>query len=185
MMTTETKHTANARAGFSLVELLLGSTLMIMFLLAFGRVFASSESLAQDSRMTLRANEDLRRNLEAVANVLRDADFDTLEGFDLSGEATTPSFARVTGADAYGKTYGSVESIAWRPAAAPVRGVARPGYLVHVVDGEETVIADRVPAYGFKLVMEDGTLVIRISTYYAVDGAHTQVHGATGVALRN
>jgi len=174
-----------ARSGFTLLEVVLAATLMAAFLLGFGRVFASSEDLAKDSRLCLRAQEDLRRNLEAVANVLRDVEFETLDGFDLAGVATAPSFARVTGADAFGRTYDSREAIAWRPVPGPVPGVAQPGRLVHVRGGRETLLANRVPAQGFRVEMREGTLVIRISTYYAADNASTVVHGATGVAVRN
>ena len=139
-----------------------------------------------DSRVRHRAEERLRRNVEAVANVLRGADIDTVSGFDATGRAIdTVYFARLHTVDRDGPIYVGAESIEWRADATPVDGVANPGRLVHVLDGVESVLATRVPEGGFETRFDDGALVIRLQTYYSSEGRAEVAQGETAVSLRN
>lgn len=172
--------------GYTIVELLLVVGVIPILLAAVGNVFVSSEGLVQKSRANLRAHEELRRNLEAIANVVRDADIDTVGGFDDTGWACQPTFAKVVGADLTDRIYEGPQQLRWVPTAQDVDDVASPGAVVHVNDGTTRIVATRVPEGGFKVRLEGGRLKIRMSTYYATSARQlAQVTGETSVALRN
>jgi hypothetical protein len=174
------------QAGFTVVEVAVASIFVALTFAVFGEVFSSTSGLSRESRATLRAQEELRRNLEAVANVLRGVDIDTLEGFDGDGVATTPEFQRVTGADAFGRTYAGGEQLLWQSAPGTADGIQNPGRVVHSKAGETTLIADRVPQGGFRVVLDGTRLVIQLSTYYTTSERSTvTVSGETAVSLRN
>jgi prepilin-type N-terminal cleavage/methylation domain-containing protein len=178
--------TRRTQAGFTLIEvgvvmLILGGAFAV-----FANVFTSSENLAEDSRAMLRAHEDLRRNLEAVANVVRGVDIDTLGGIDAQGVSKQPTFQRVTGADMIGRTYDAVETIYWVAATQGVDGIANPGRVVHVKSGVTTLLADRVPKDGFWVTLDGTTLVIHLTTYASTSARRTAtVSGKTAVSFRN
>ena len=178
-------HTKNRQAGWTLWETMISINIVAIGLLAFGSVFSSTEALVRDGRAKHRAEETLRRNLEAVVNVLRDADADTLEGFDAYGRSANPTFARVTGADRVGRLYGPLEELRWSASAVSVPGVAAPGRVVHVSNGVERLLADRVPAGAFSVHWDEGTLVVELATYHVVNNHLELVRGRTGVAVRN
>jgi Tfp pilus assembly protein PilX len=171
--------------GWTLWETLIGISIIALLALTFSRVFNSSERLATETRTRHRAEESLRRNLEALANVLRDADVGTLDGFDSDGESTNPSFARITNVDATGPVYSPVEELRWTSSSASVPGVVAPGRVVHVRNGTERLVANNVPSGGFSVVRQAGALVLRVQTYYAVNGHLEWAQGTTAVALRN
>lgn len=173
------------QAGWTLWETIVGMSLIAMSLLAFGNVFSSTETLVRDGRARHRAEESLRRNLEAIANVLRDVEAETFSGFDAYGRSGNPSFARVTGADRTGLLYGPLEELRWSASAGTVPGVDAPGRIVHVAGGIERLIADRVPAGAFSVFWDEGALVVELATYYVVDNHLELVRGRTGVAVRN
>ena len=177
--------TRHAHAGWTLWETMVGTSILALATLAFTNVFISTEDLVRDGRTKHRAEENLRRNLEAIANVLRDIEADSIDGFDEAGRSTNPSFARVTGADRLGRTYGPAEELRWSPSTGHVPGVESPGRIVHVQDGLERLIADRVPEGSFSVFWDSGALVVEIATYYVVDNHLELVQGRTGVAVRN
>jgi hypothetical protein len=176
---------ANRQGGWTLWETIVGMSLIAMALLAFGNVFSSTETLVRDGRAQHRADESLRRNLEAIANVLRDVEKETLAGFDAYGRSSNPSFARVVGADRVGLLYGPSEELRWTASTGSVPGVETPGRVVHVVDGVERLVADRVPGGTFSVFWEEDTLVVEVTTYYVVDNHVEFVRGRTGLAIRN
>jgi hypothetical protein len=172
--------------GYTFVEIAVVAAIMAIGFAAFGQVFGSSDGLVDGSRSHLRAHEDLRRNLEAVANALRGADIDTLGGFDPDGRATVPTFQRVTGADALGRTYDPVEELRWEGVDRKVNGIESPGRVVRIQDGVETLVADRVPKDGFAVTLEGNTLVVQLSTYASTaDRRIVTVTGSTAISLRN
>lgn len=180
-----TRSRTRSQAGWTLWETIVALNLTAIALTVFGGVFSSSESLVRETRARHRAEETLRRNLEALANVLRAADISTLDGFDENGTSTNLFFARVTGVDEIGPTYGAGEELRWQASPTPVSGVPEPGRVVHVKDGVETLVADRVPKGAFTAWLEGNALVVEVKTYYAVDNHVAEVTGSTAVALRN
>ena len=173
------------QSGFTMIEVAIASVFVALTFAVFGEVFSSTSGLSRESRGNLRAQEELRRNLEAVANVLRGVDIDTLDGFDADGRATQPEFQRVTGADAYGRTYDGAEQLYWQSAPS-VDGISNPGRVVHAKGAVVTMIADRVPQGGFVVVLDGTRLVVQLSTYYVTsERATVTVSGETAVSLRN
>ena len=173
------------QAGYTAIEMMIGLLILPFLVGAIGRAFGSSNEHIQESRVVLRAHEDLRRNLEAIANVVRDADIDTLANFT-SGTATQPQFQRVIGADHLGRLYAGAEELRWMPVAGPVNGVAQPGVVVHSRGGVDRIVAVRVPQGGFLVRLEGNNLVILLTNYYSTSAAHvTSISGQTAVALRN
>lgn len=172
-------------AGWTLWETTVGLSLMALALVVFGGVFTSTETLVRDGRAKHRAEEMLRRNLEALANVLRDADAETLSGFDGTGKSLSPVFAKVTGVDEVGVVYGPNEQLRWSASPGSVPGVSSPGKVVLATNGTERVIADRVPAGAFFVQWNEGTLIVEVSTYHVVDNHTEIVRGRTAIAVRN
>ncbi len=173
------------QAGFTFIEIAIVALILTSAFAVFAQVFQSSDGLVKRSRAALRAHEDLRRNLEAIANVLRGADIDTLGGFDSTGTAVKPTFQRVTGADMVGRTYGVVESIYW-VSAPSIDGIANPGRVVHTKGATISLLADRVPQGGFSVTLDGTTLVISLVTYASTSQRETAtVSGTTAVAFRN
>jgi prepilin-type N-terminal cleavage/methylation domain-containing protein len=174
------------QAGFTFLEIAVVMLILGSAFAAFATVFQSSEGLAEESRAALRAHEDLRRNLEAVANVVRGVDIDTLGGLDADGSSTRPTFQRVTGADMLGRTYDATETIFWVALAQPVDGIANAGQVVHEKAGVRTLLADRVPNNGFRVTLDGTTLVIHLTTYSSTSARRTAtVSGQTAVSFRN
>ena len=177
--------TRRTEAGWTLWETIVGMSLLALAILAFTNVFGSTEDLVRDGRAKHRAEENLRRNLEAIANVLRDIEAESIDGFDEEGRSTNPSFARVTGADRLGRIYGPSEELRWSASTGSVPGVDAPGRIVHVRGGAERLLADRVPEGSFSVFWDKGALVVELATYYVVDNHLELVRGRTGVAVRN
>ena len=173
------------QGGWTLLETLVSAVILSIALLTFLDVFSSSTRLTRDTRAKHRAEETLRRNLESVANLVREADAGTVDGFDAAGVSTNPTFARVEGADENGRIYSATEQLKWKASSSEVPGVSAPGRVVHVRDGSETLIADRVPSGGFSVWFDGDALVVKVRTYYAVDGHLEMATGTTSVALRN
>jgi type II secretory pathway pseudopilin PulG len=174
-----------SQRGITIVEFILVVAIFALFSMVLTDVFMSSSSLVTSSRTEHRAQERLRRNMEAVSNVLRGAALDTLSGFNGAGEANTLQFARIDSVDGQGPIYLGSESLVWEPVAGSVDGVPAPGQIVHTLDGTRSVIATRVPQPGFTARLEEGALVIRMQTYYSSQGRAVFATGSTAVALRN
>ena len=172
--------------GYTLIEVLLAAAFIPILVGTVAKVVSSSGGLAEESRAELHAHEELRKNLESVANVVRTVDIETLDGFDANGIATEPSFARVVGADEDGRIYDGSEQLLWISVPDDVDGVQHPGVVVHRKDGEDQVVARHVPLGGFRMELEAGTLVIRMSSYYLTSSSKlVQVSAETSVAMRN
>lgn len=177
---------ARSRLGYTLIEVLLAAAFIPILVGAVAKVVSSSGGLAEDSRAEMHAHEELRKNLESVANVIRTADIETLGGFDGNGLATEPTFARVIGADVEGRLYAGTEKLLWVSVPDDVDGVAHPGVVVHRKGGSDKVVARHVPLGGFRMELEAGTVVIRMSSYYLTSSKKlAQVTAETSVALRN
>ena len=174
------------RAGYTLLEMAIVLALTPLLVGAMSRLFGSSDGLVQKSRAELRAHEELRRNLEALANVVRGGDIDSIEGFDATGWATAPAFHRVVGADATGRLTDGEERLAWVATPGTVDEVAHPGVVLHIRSGTSTIVARNVPQGGFRVRLAGGTLLIRLTTFYVTSSRElAHVVGETAVALRN
>lgn len=171
--------------GFSVLEISLVVGISALFLATFGEVLTTSDGLAQTSRITHRAQEELRMNLEAVANVLRSAELESLGNFGADGVATNPTFGRVVGVDAVGRLYDGSEELRWVATSEKVPGVAAPGQVIHYRDGVPTVVGRRVPSGGFRVQIDAGILTIWMRTYYQAEHEVRMVEGQTAVSLRN
>ena len=67
-----------------------------------------------------------------------------------------------------------------------MKGVQYPGVIVHRRGTEEEIVARHVPLGGFRMELEGGTVVIRMSSYYLTSSSKlSQVSAETSVALRN
>lgn len=177
----------SSRHGFTFLEMaVVGATTGLLFLL-LSQSFTGSSRLAASTHLALSTSDDARRSLDALANVLRGASWDAMDGFDEVGQATTPVFQRVVSVNAAGAAVlGPPERIEWRAMPAPVDGIAQPGRLVHVGPVGEAVIAPRVPQGGFAVRLEGRQLRITLTTWHATSSANTStVTLQTTIALRN
>jgi type II secretory pathway pseudopilin PulG len=176
----------NAEAGFSLLEVSVAMVLTTWLAAVLMGTFQRSTGLANRSTTVLQANEEQRRNLEAIATAMRGAATASLSGFDVTGTATSPTFQNVTGIDDKGLILDVPSTISWRQTTAPVPGVAKPGELVLTRGAQQTVVARRVPFGGFKVVRLGLTLRIDMTTYFAGPNHTLQtVSGQTSLTLRN
>lgn len=173
------------QAGFTIINLLISIPIMVMMLLALGKSYDRTQEINVETRRHLRANEDLRRNLEALANVLRGVDIDTFGGVDAQGVSTTPTFAHVVGADKNGQVLGPTQSITWEAADEELPTGVRGGNLIHTMDGDRNLIAARVPEDGFRLRLDSGVIHIECQTYYVIRGQQALARGETAVLPRN
>lgn len=174
------------RRGYTLVEVAVSSALLSLVLASASSVFSTADGQVKRNRVRMRVATEHRRNLDAVASILRDADIATLTGFDVGGRSSNPSFAKVTGALLNEREHGETLQLVWRPDPRPVDGVAFPGAVHLVSASREERVATRVPKGGFEVRQEGSTLVIRISTYYTTaDRLTSLLTCETAVTLRN
>lgn len=173
-------------AGFTLYEVVIVLGLTAVLLSSITPLFTSNSNLAEDTRAHQRAEAAHRRNLVALAHILRAVDLQTLDGFDANGISTNPHFSRVTGADLDDLLYTGNEELLWIESPIAVDGVTRPGAVYLVQGGNRTLVADRVPSGGFRLRQEGQNLVIELTTYWATSaGRLVTEHGETVVSVRN
>lgn len=176
---------ARSQSGFTFVEVTLTFLIFGLLLSLYGQGLAASSGLADQSHARLRAVEDSRRNLRAIADRLRGGAIATLTGF-AGGVATDLSFQTVASATNGVRTLGPATQLVWRSSAAPVEGVAYPGEVVATQSGVTTVIAPRVPSGGFQVTQLGNTLVVLLTTYHAYRGhAPALVTDRISVCLRN
>lgn len=175
-----------SQRGFTMFEIIVVTSLIALALASLGPIFTSNTNLVEDSRAKQRAEAAHRRNMAAVARVLRGVDIQTLSGFDAQGTTTQPQFSRVTGADLDDLTYTGAEQLRWIEAPIAVDGVTRPGavYLEHA--GQRTLVADRVPAGGFRIRQEGQSLVIELRTYWSTSaGRAVSTASESVISVRN
>jgi prepilin-type N-terminal cleavage/methylation domain-containing protein len=176
---------ARAQAGFTFFETMVVVAVGGVLYLLLGESLSTSSKLSSTTRAELQVNDDVRRSLDAIAGILRGASWETLDGFNQQDVAVTPSFQRVIGSSAQGYVLDSVESLSWRSARS-ADGIDYAGEVVHVKDGETTVVAPRVPGGGFRVERTGTTLKIVLTTYASTSQrVVTQRTSETLVALRN
>lgn len=158
---------APAARGFTIYEVVIVISIIGLLLTALGSVLASNSDLAADTRAHQRAESAHRQNMAALGRVLRGVDVQSLTGFDNNGVATVPQFGRVSGAALDELTYIGDERLAWQPAPLAVNGVAKPGAVYLLRNGDRFLVADRVPDGGFHVRQEGQNLVIHLTTYYS------------------
>ncbi|HEX6812595.1 MAG TPA: hypothetical protein VF384_13295 [Planctomycetota bacterium] len=173
-------------AGFSMVEAIVAAAVASVLTAVFAMTFSTSSGNWGWSTVALKAHEDHRRNLDAIATALRGAAASSLTGFDASGTSTKPSFRCVTGINAGGLVLDAPSEISWRACAESVEGVTSPGELILTHGAEQRVIARRVPAGGFRATLLGSTLRITLTTYSSGTRKRlAMLTGDTSLALRN
>lgn len=170
------------QAGFTALELAVAVAAFALLVLGFSGAFAATNGLSSESRGTMRAHEELRLGLDAVTNNLRDAELDSLDGFDAQGKAADLTFQRVNGLDASGgRTLGPPQEVRSQPKQGSTAGE-----MVLVSNGMTTVLASAVPPGGFQVIQEGGTLRVRLTTRYRTAGGRTATaSGELSVPPRN
>jgi hypothetical protein len=74
----------------------------------------------------------------------------------------------------------------WLPASGDLDGVEQPGAVFLITPSGQRLIADRVPAGGFRIRQQGNTLVIHLTTYYTTRARRTVLtSGHTAVSMRN
>ncbi len=190
--------THRSQRGFTALEVMIVIIILATGMLGLGKAMRTAYGLAGDSQLMTQAHAEHRKNFEIIANVLRQADVNTLDGFVESGPpgeevmtCANPRFDRVVGSNADGRVWGDTEELRWENAPS-VNGVAQPGKLMLyrlAADGTELAkrkIGRNIPSGGFLLRQEGRTLVIKLTTYYVMPGREPHfVHSETAVSLRN
>ncbi len=176
----------NAQHGFTIFEVIVVTSLIALILASLGPTFTSNDNLVQDSRAHQRAEAEHRRNMAALARVLRGVDIQTLAGFDTNGNSTAPTFSRVTGADLDDLTYSGDEGLRWIASPVPVDGVENPGAVYLERDGTRQLVANRVPAGGFRVVQQGQSLVVHLTTYYTTSRSRSVTKTSqSAISVRN
>lgn len=171
--------------GFTMVEMMVVVSLLGLSLATISGVFKSSSNLAADSRATLRVHEEHRRNLEALATVLRPAELASFTNF-VDGKSTNPQFMRVVGLGKDGLMTGGPEELVWVQGPLPVDGVGIAGFVRHKTATTSTIVCDRVPKDGFSVRLDGDNLIVRLTTYYTTsEGRTATLVGETAVFVRN
>jgi type II secretory pathway pseudopilin PulG len=171
-----------SQAGFTFIETTLVAVIFVGLVGMFGRAFSTSDGVMRESRAALRANEDLRRNLDSIANSLRGASASSLANFAADSTSTAPSYKCVTGLDSTGAcVLGAAQTLQWQADS----GTSKPGRLVLVSGGVSTTIARGVPTGGFKAFLEGNSLRVQLSTRYTTARGNTTITGDVSVSLRN
>jgi prepilin-type N-terminal cleavage/methylation domain-containing protein len=152
-------------AGFSLVEVSVAIGLAGILTVVFAMTLSTAAGNSGWSNVALKVHEEHRRNLDSIATAMRGAAASSLMGFDASGTSSAPSYQCVTGMKAGAPILDAPRQISWRARSESVEGVAKPGELVVTSGGQQTVIARRVPAGGFRATLLGSTLRITLTTY--------------------
>lgn len=147
-------------AGFSLIEVMLVTTILASLFLLFGETFIRTQGLHSDSSTQTRAEEDARLSLAAIGKAVLGADFESVQILRQTVSSTTPGFdfraapgpcdeirfQRIVSWTLQGTVLGAQERIFWRPSGRVLDGVATPGEIVWSHDGIDVVLARNVPA---------------------------------------
>ncbi len=184
-----------SQAGFTFFEIAVATAIFAAFTAAFATAVGSSNELAASYRANQRAAEESRKDLEAVANALRDAAVSSLEGFEEGEEgeegegelrATAPWYRVVVGSLEGAPVLSERRQLIWRATSAPVAGVASPGEVVCVDGADARVVCPRVPRDGFVVEQQGRTLLVTLSTFVTTSQSKTAVgKRQISVALRN
>jgi hypothetical protein len=189
-------------AGFSVLEVAVSVVMFVILATSFARAFAATDGLSNEARVSMKAHEEHRRNLDDIANRLRSVPLDTLAGFDATGTATTLTYKPVGSLlDVVTELLGGVlggllgggggstaptDEIKWRSVSKSVPGIANPGEVVLVTGGKTIPILKNVPYGGFRVTQQGSTLKVRLTTYYSTSKRKTRtVTSDVTVALRN
>jgi hypothetical protein len=174
--------------GFTFVEVALGSVLVLCGFGTLLSVWRSSDRLTAESYAHLRAEAEHRRNLQAIAGVLRDVVADSLAGLDANGRSTAPRFRRVTGMTGTTVTQTAEQSLSW---AADGSGRRTPTGQrlgsVLLFDGVNTrLLAADVPEGDFSVRRLGRRLVVSLTTRWTSSSQDTNsIAGTTELSLRN
>lgn len=167
-------------------EVTIAMSLVALAASALTSILGSNMGMVDETRANQRAEAAHRKNLVAIGRVLRGIDVGSLAGFDATGKAAQPSFARVMGADETDYTYAPDEKLVWRASPVAVDGVTAPGAVYVEQGGMRRLVADRVPAGGFWLRRDGRNLEIHLTTYYVTSTSKVVLRSSeTVVSVRN
>ncbi len=173
------------QAGFTMTEVAIAIAVLATSLAAFGRVFTGTQNLAYDSRARIRAQEEHRRSLEALADAVRGASVTSFTGFAVDGTSSNPTYQRVTGLSGSTRVLESPEQLQW-VAVANIDDVSGPGRVMRIQNGVARVLADRVPFGGFVVTLQGNVLRIRLTTTYSTSQRKVaSVTAEIAVSVRN
>ena len=176
----------HAQQGFTVLELAVAVGALSFVVVVVGSFLTSSHAVVSETTVGIRVTSELRRGLEAVTNVIREIDIDTLSGFDAERHSENPTFRRVVGADLDERLYGEVEELRWIPSPHAVGGVEQPGAVFLVTSAGQKLLADRVPRGGFQLRQDGTTIAVFLTTYWATGGGRAELtSGKTAIRMRN
>lgn len=181
------RRTSRGSAGYTLFELLVAVTLSSALLGVIIAGTQTTNALVEGSRREMLAAIDHAKALDALADLLRGAQYDSLNGFDGKDIAEKPEFERVTGGKDGEPVLGGTERLEWRANGDTVDGVTSPGGVWWVdANGDSHLVAEAVAGGGFSVKQSGRDLTIRLTTYYAHGrGEVLEVASDTSVALRN
>lgn len=171
--------------GLGMVEVIVVIACAACIAYVATSLIGTSRIVVDQSRAAVRAASENRRGLEAIANVLRSATVDSLDGFT-AGVSESPSFARAVDAVEDEPEIGEVETIAWRASTTPWNGDGVIGELwLQRTSGDE-MLANRVPQGGFTVRKTGRLLEVDLTTAYVTEGgSEAQIASRTSVAVRN
>ena len=174
-----------AQGGFTFLETMVVVAVGGLLFGLLGQALSGSANLSNVSRVSLLAEDDARRSVDAIASTLRGASWESLTGFDQDDIATTPGFRRVVGSDPSGQVLDEEETLRWRAARA-ADGIQSPGEVVLEKGGVATVVAPRVPSGGFRVERTGTTLRVVLTTFASTSQrVVSQTTAEALVALRN
>lgn len=180
------------QSGFTLIEIMISVAIAMLAITAGLQTFATSERLATDSRLELRAAAAYRDAHAALRTQLLNADIDTLTGFDAAGISSGPKFREVLGMVGSDVQLGPERGLAFRGYPGVVHdvpgvGPTQVGDIVLQTAGElDEVLVRNAVRGSFQVRQEGRALVVRLATIHGFQAQHMKrVAGETVISLRN
>jgi hypothetical protein len=171
--------------GYTVIELLAVTTLIMLPALALGQMLRSSSAVERSGRVAVLGDHDLRSALLSVGDLLRNVPAGELGGFDAYDLSTRPTLRRITGAESGVPTLGESAYIEWRAHSGGRSDDSGGIYLVE--GGTSTLLADKIEPNSFRLRRNGLTVVVELAVKRATgegDGT-TVLRGSAAVCMRN
>ena len=187
-----TGRSVSAQHGFTFLELVVSLAIGVMGIGASMGMLSVSDGLVSDSRRHLEATAEYREAHAAIAAELRNADVDTLTGFDADGIAYEPGFMHVTGIVSDAIVHSAKLQVRYVSYPKRIKGVfqlgdVEVGDLVLTSGGSvERILVPMLLKDAFEVRQEGRSLIIRLAVLSG-DNPQSMIlkSGVTVVALRN